>query len=69
MRLHGWRESTDAFPFITCAGHNFIRTQGMAAMGIDWHMTREEVANAIPPAYTEHIGKQLLRVITRRKSA
>lgn len=32
------------------------------AMGIDW-MTREELAESIPPAYTEHIGKQLLAEI------
>lgn len=54
--------STADFPFITCAGHNFVRTDGMAAMGIDWEMTRPEVAQAIPPAYTEYIGKQLIRV-------
>jgi len=29
------------------------------AMGIDW-MTREELCEAIPPAYTEWIGRQLL---------
>jgi DNA (cytosine-5)-methyltransferase 1 len=29
------------------------------AMGIDW-MNRDELARAIPPAYTEHIGRQLL---------
>lgn len=30
----------------------------MAAMGIDW-MTQEELTQAIPPAFTEHIGAQL----------
>jgi DNA (cytosine-5)-methyltransferase 1 len=39
---------------------NFIgAAQGRKAMGIDW-MTRDELAQAIPPAYTEHIGRQLL---------
>jgi DNA (cytosine-5)-methyltransferase 1 len=30
------------------------------AMGIDW-MNRDELAQAIPPAYTEFIGKQLIQ--------
>jgi len=30
-----------------------------AAMGIDW-MTLEELSEAIPPAYTRHIGEQLM---------
>ena len=33
--------------------------QKRLAMGIDW-MTGDELGNAIPPAYTEHIGAQLL---------
>ena len=32
------------------------------AMGIDW-MTYSELTQAIPPAYTEFIGKQLIEVI------
>ena len=32
---------------------------GRSAMGIDW-MTWPELAEAIPPAYTEHLGSQLL---------
>ena len=35
-----------------------------AAMGIEW-MTRDELREAIPPAYTEHIGRQLLSHIRR----
>jgi DNA (cytosine-5)-methyltransferase 1 len=32
------------------------------AMGIDW-MTLPELSEALPPAYTEHIGRQLLEVL------
>jgi DNA (cytosine-5)-methyltransferase 1 len=32
------------------------------AAGIDW-MTRAELDKAIPPAYTEHIGKQLIEAL------
>lgn len=34
----------------------------MEAMGIDW-MEKKELSQAIPPAYTEFIGKQLLAVM------
>lgn len=32
------------------------------AMGIDW-MTQAELSQAIPPAYTEWLGRQLMRVV------
>lgn len=34
------------------------------AMGIDW-MTRAEMKEAIPPAYTEFIGRQLIEVVQK----
>ena len=37
------------------------------AMGIDW-MPRNKIKLAIPPAYTEYIGKQLLRKICKNAS-
>lgn len=32
------------------------------AMGIDW-MTREELVQAVPPAFTEFLGRQIIRLI------
>jgi len=33
-------------------------------MGIDWFMTRDEVREAIPPAYTEWIGRRMMMEIS-----
>lgn len=38
------------------------------AMGIDW-MTNEEMANAVPPAYAEFIGRAAMDVIRHRARA
>jgi DNA (cytosine-5)-methyltransferase 1 len=53
----------------TVAGHGGDNVKGMggraqkqAAMGIDW-MTDEELNEAIPPAYTEWVGRRLLAAI------
>ena len=45
---------------ITVAGHNYPLADGMAAMGIDWMKTRHELSEAIPPAYSEYIARQVL---------
>jgi DNA (cytosine-5)-methyltransferase 1 len=51
--------------YVCVAGHNFIREQGAEAMGIDWMGSLKELAQAIPPAYTEFIGRQLMDVVRR----
>ena len=52
----------DGFAYITVSGHSFPAEDARRAMGIDW-MTRDELAQAIPPSYTEWIGRQLLAAI------
>jgi len=37
------------------------------AMQIDWFMTRPEVREAIPPSYTEYIGKYLMQFVVELK--
>lgn len=43
-------------------GRYFTMDERKQAMGIDW-MKRDELDQAIPPAYTEYIGGQLLDVL------
>ncbi|MFE3027998.1 DNA cytosine methyltransferase [Nocardia tengchongensis] len=42
--------------------------QWQTAMGIDWTDDRAELAEAIPPAYTEHLGRRLIENLTGRSS-
>uniref|UniRef100_A0A6M3KM54 Putative methyltransferase n=1 Tax=viral metagenome TaxID=1070528 RepID=A0A6M3KM54_9ZZZZ len=49
----------------TLAGHFSGVDKAREVMGIDW-MTQTELAQAIPPAYTEYIGKYLLAEIRKR---
>jgi hypothetical protein len=49
------------------AGHFANVPAASAAMGIDW-MKRDELSQAIPPAFTEFLGAQLLRVVLARRS-
>lgn len=50
-----WREGE----YMTVAGHFSSGAKAREIMGIDW-MSRYELAQAIPPAYTEWIGRQLI---------
>lgn len=54
----GGYHTLEKYEMITCVGHNFSAESGAKAMGIDW-MTRDGMAQAIPPAYTEWIGHQM----------
>ena len=46
-------------------------SQWQAAMGIDWTDVRKEIAEAIPPAYTQYVGHHLMAhlMVSRRAAA
>lgn len=51
----------------TTNGQDFPTSARREAMGIDW-MTGAELSQAIPPAYTEYLGRELLRQAFHRNS-
>lgn len=60
-RERGWdpRDMT-----VTGKGRRAGTTQRwQEVMGIDWHTTQHELREAIPPAYTEYIGRRLMAAI------
>lgn len=73
VRRHRWFEVStgialspracrhDYTPIVAC-GHTSSRGAMVRAMGIDW-MSRYGLTQAIPPAYTEWIGKQVLAAL------
>jgi DNA (cytosine-5)-methyltransferase 1 len=59
-----WKPGT----IMSVSGHVSPIAVAKAAMGIDW-MTRAELAESIPPAYTELIGEQLLDLLDSTQAA
>lgn len=55
---YGKLDQDTSFVQVTGGGNASVKNK-LDAMGIDW-MTGREVNEAIPPAYTEYIGRQLL---------
>jgi DNA (cytosine-5)-methyltransferase 1 len=60
-RKSQYGKTDDMIDFVSVnGGGNCSIAAARDAMGIDW-MTKAELNEAIPPAYTEYIGKQLLQ--------
>ena len=70
-RVAGWRhgEWHDG-PYFAVYGQGGGKgsiEQWQQAMGIDWTRDRRSLAEAIPPAYTQFIGEQLMEFLTDRE--
>lgn len=68
-RVRGWRHGTyyDG-PYLAVYGDGGGKgsiEEWQKAMGIDWTTDRKTLAEAIPPAYTEHIGQWLFDHVSR----
>ena len=72
-RVAGWRHGVkhegDMFAVYGDGGGKGTTAEWQAAMGIDWTDDRVCLAEAIPPAYTEHLGRQLIEHVTQEAAA
>ncbi|MER6692670.1 DNA methylase [Streptomyces minutiscleroticus] len=67
-RVRGWRHGRfyDG-PYVAAYGNGGGKPsvpELQSAMGMDWTNVREELTEAIPPAYTEHIGRAYLAALS-----
>lgn len=66
-RVRGWRHGQyHDGPYLAVYGDGGGKgsvSEWQAAMGIDWTADRASIAEAIPPAYTEHIGHALMAAL------
>ena len=58
----GGKRSTHTIPY------SEQRKRWESAMGVDWAGNRKELVNAIPPAYTEYIGRHLMEALTQKRT-
>jgi DNA (cytosine-5)-methyltransferase 1 len=66
-RKSHYGKTNDMIDFVSVnGGGNCTIAAARDAMGIDW-MTKDELNEAIPPAYTEYIGRQLMEHLTAPK--
>lgn len=66
---HGTRHDGYYFGVHGHGGGKGTLAEWKEAMGIDWKMTKVEVAEAIPPAYTQYIGQHLWSQLQTREAA
>jgi DNA (cytosine-5)-methyltransferase 1 len=70
-RVAGWRDGVkhegDMFAVYGDGGGKGSVMDWQDAMGIDWTDVKKEIAEAIPPAYTEYIGTRLLQHLTSNR--
>ncbi|URN16120.1 MULTISPECIES: DNA cytosine methyltransferase [Streptomyces] len=72
-RVRGWRHGRfHDGPYVAAYGNGGGKPtipELQSAMGIDWTDVREELTEAIPPAYTRHIGTAFLTTRTMEVAA
>ena len=57
-----WTLDDPGIGYVTVCGHSYRASDGRQAMQIPW-MSRNELSQAIPPAYTKWIGEQIMRLL------
>jgi len=60
-KLYGKNRRREVILIVGKGQYKGWRLRGLAAMEIDWHMTEAELSEAIPPAYTKHLGNVWLQ--------
>jgi DNA (cytosine-5)-methyltransferase 1 len=64
---HRWPyKPVNGYLQVTGSGSNFTLAEGRRAMGIPW-MSRAELTQAIPPDFSEFLGRQLMAYLTGQR--